>query len=107
MKCYPTSLSNNLMRRIICFITNLGHSCDSLAINIDTDFGPLRSLLLYSLLLSSLKVQISPNLERSQCTVPTLISHPPAGGSRIVLTKSAGTRPWVPRGAQSRKDSVL
>jgi len=50
-----TSLSSNLMRRIICFMTNLGQSCDSLAINIDTDFGPLRSLLLYSLLLSSLK----------------------------------------------------
>lgn len=50
----PTSLSNNLIKRIICLITTLGHSWESFAIKVDTDFGPLRSLLLYSLLLSSL-----------------------------------------------------
>ena len=50
----PTSLSSCLARRVICLRTSRGASSESLIMNVDTDFGPLVSLLLNSLLLRSL-----------------------------------------------------
>jgi hypothetical protein len=44
----------NFATEVICLITSLGANSDNLATKLDTDFGPLVSLLLNSLLLSSL-----------------------------------------------------
>jgi hypothetical protein len=49
-----TSLSMNLATEVICLMTIRGANSDNLATNVDTDFGPLVSLLLNSLLLNSL-----------------------------------------------------
>jgi hypothetical protein len=51
-----TSLSSCFANMVICFITNLGASSDSLTMNEETDFGPLVSFVLNSLLLSSRKL---------------------------------------------------
>jgi len=50
-----TSLSNCLISNVICLMTRRGASSDNLMINAETDFGPLVSLLLNSLLLKSLQ----------------------------------------------------
>lgn len=50
-----TSLSKNFARELICFITSRGANSDSFEMKVDTDFGPLASLLLNSLPLSSLQ----------------------------------------------------
>ena len=49
-----TSLSSCLTSNVICFITRRGASSESFIINVETDLGPLVSLLLNSLLLRSL-----------------------------------------------------
>ena len=54
MRNEPTSLSSCLMSNVICFMTRRGASSESFMINVETDLGPLVSLLLNSLLLRSL-----------------------------------------------------
>ena len=54
MRNEHTSLSSCLMSNVICFITRRGASSESFMINVETDLGPLVSLLLNSLLLRSL-----------------------------------------------------
>lgn len=55
----PTSLSNCFTSKVISLITRRGASSESLMINVDTDFGPLVSLLLNSLLLISLYMELA------------------------------------------------
>ena len=55
----PTSLSNCLTSKVISLITRRGASSESLMIKVDTDFGPLVSLLLNSLLLISLQIKLA------------------------------------------------
>src|ERR1700743_3157235 len=86
-----------LASTVICFMTNRGASSDSFATNVDTDFGPFRSLLLNSMLLNSLY-----RVRRIQDTGgPTLELPPPTADSRIVPRGFAETPPLALIGARS------
>ena len=73
--------------------------------NAETDFGPLVSFELNSLLPSSLG-RVSMWSRYSINCKHTLKSRLTVGGSHIVQQGCAGIQPWAPRDAQNTSNSV-
>ena len=102
----PTSLSRNLASGAICFITSRGASSESLAMNVEMDFGPFASLLLNSLPLSSLHWSSVDKPAKYKRSGTTLRFPRPAEDNRIARTKCKETRPLAQIDARSRSSFV-